>query len=109
MKLAIMKQVGLPDAPETTASASGDVLTVNGEVFDLSLVPEGGSAVAEGEGHPFVGPITRSGGVLQVPMIWTYDAANADPDQGSDVPVVEVTGGAVPDPIVRKPDLEDVE
>lgn len=109
MRLTIVKQAGLPGAPATAASVAGDVLTVNGQAFDLSGVPEGGEALAQGDGHPFAGPIKRLGGVLLVPMIWTYDAASADPDQGSNVPVMEVTGGAVADPIVRKPELEDVE
>lgn len=109
MRLTIVKQAGLPGAPDTTASVAGDVLTVNGQAFDLSGVPEGGEALAQGEGHPFAGPIRRENGVLQVPVIWAYDTASADPDQGAESPVLDVSGGVVPDTIVRKPDLEDVE
>lgn len=87
---------------DTTASVSGDVLTVDGVAYDLSGVPEGGEARPTGD-HPFSGPITRTDGVLHLAIIWHFDAATAEPDQGAQYPVLTVTSGDVPDPVKRKP------
>jgi len=93
--------VGRPSgSPETTMSVSADVATVNGTAYDLSGVPEGGSAVPGGD-HPFVGAIKRVGGQIEVSVHWSYDTATASPDQGSDHPVFVTTSGAVPDPVQR--------
>lgn len=53
---------------------AGDVLTINGEAFDFSVIPEGallpGSAVAT----EFVrGDITRTNGVLSLTLLLPYD------------------------------------
>ncbi|MEE2634086.1 MAG: hypothetical protein VX940_07260 [Pseudomonadota bacterium] len=93
---------GLPGQPETTASASGDVITVDGVAYDLSAIPEGGFAEPEGD-HPFVGQITRIGGELHLSLRWIYDTSTAEAHQPSVTPVLSVTEGAVPDPITRKP------
>jgi len=103
MKLTLHMQAGLPGAAETTASVAGNILTVDGVEYDLSPVPEGGQAVPEGQ-SPFVGFITRAGGEIVAEMLWRYDAATAEPDQGVQSPVVTVTAGALPDPVTRRPE-----
>ena len=102
MKITCICIAGLPDQPGTTASVSGDTLTVDGVAYDLSSVPEGGFAEPEGD-HPFVGRIERTGGVLGLSLRWSYDTATANPIQPTDAPVLSVVAGAVPDPIIRKP------
>ncbi|RVV99693.1 hypothetical protein EKE94_03150 [Mesobaculum littorinae] len=99
---------GLPGQPDDTASVAGDVLTHNGTAYDLSAVPEGGSGTLEGD-HPFVGPITREGGVLRLGLRLTYDAARAEADQPADPAHwrVEVTEGPVPDRVIRKTTEEE--
>jgi hypothetical protein len=87
---------------DTVASVVGDVLTVDGVVYDLSSVPEGGEARPSGD-HPFSGPITRTDGLLHLALIWCFDAATAEPDQGAEYPVLTVVSGDVPDPVKRKP------
>ncbi|MEP0147067.1 hypothetical protein [Pseudophaeobacter sp.] len=102
MKITCLCIAGLPGQPETTASVNGDIVTVDGVVFDLSSVPEGGFAEPQG-GHPFAGRIERTGGVLHLALRWHYDAATAEPIQPTAAPVMSVVAGAVPDPIIRKP------
>lgn len=97
---------GLPGQPETTASVSGEVITVDGVAYDLSAVPEGGFAEPEGD-HPFEGQITRSGSTLHLSLCWYYDTASAAPDQPAEWPVLIVTAGDVPDPIDRKPEPQE--
>ena len=105
MKITI-KLGGKPtNRAETTASVSGDVLTVNGTAYDLASVPEGGTAVPQGE-HPFAGPIARTGGVIHASLVWLYDAGTAEPDQGRTPPVFDIETGDVPDPVRRLPTLE---
>lgn len=101
MKLTLHLIAGAPGQPETTARVAGDVLTVNGADYDLSAVPEGGRATARGD-HPFVGAITRQGGVIHAALIWLYDGADARPDQGTEPAVIDVTDGPVADPVRRK-------
>lgn len=101
MKLTLYLIAGLPGADETTADVAGDVLTVNGEAYDLSSIPDGGQAGATGD-HPFIGPIQRIDGVIHAPLIWHYDGVTALEDQGEDHPVADVTSGPVDAPVARK-------
>ena len=86
----------------TIASVSGSALTVNGVSYDLSGIQEGGASRPTGD-HPFIGPITRTDGVLHLAIIWHFDATTAEPIQGAEYPVLTVTSGDVPDPVKRKP------
>ncbi|TYB83977.1 hypothetical protein [Oceaniovalibus sp. ACAM 378] len=54
---------------------SGDTLTINGEGFDLSVVPEGATLPAEAINSAwFGGPVERIGGVLNVTLILPHGA-----------------------------------
>lgn len=101
MKLTISPLAGLPGASETTASVSGDMLTVDGIAYDLSTVPEGGEATPEGD-HPFIGTITRTAGEIVAAIRWTY-GDDADRDQPTDPAhwSLTVADGPVPSPIVK--------
>lgn len=68
MHLKLSPQMGLPGQPEMTVHVAGDVITIDGTPYDLSAIPEGGEGWPEGD-SPFIGPITRSGGVLTVTII----------------------------------------
>ncbi|WP_113154796.1 hypothetical protein [Nitratireductor sp. OM-1] len=51
-------------------SRSGDVLTINGEAFDLSVVPEGATLPREAISSDwFAGPVERVGGELHISAI----------------------------------------
>ncbi|WP_052248765.1 hypothetical protein [Leisingera sp. ANG-Vp] len=90
---------------ETIGSVSGDMITVSGVAYDLSGVPEGGYAEPEGD-HPFAGHIARVDGELHVPLQWRYSRATAERTQPHKIPVVTVTDGPLPDPILRKAEEE---
>lgn len=48
----------------------GDVLTINGETFDFSSLPEGATIPFEHSPSPWVlGPIDRIGGLLQLTLV----------------------------------------
>jgi hypothetical protein len=50
-----------------TASKQGDVLTINGQAFDLSPLPDGATLPVEAIGSDhFVGPVERTDGVLHL-------------------------------------------
>lgn len=63
-----------PDA--LTASKAGDVLTINGETYDFSSLPDG-STIAEGSiPCPWIiGPVERLGGHLHLTLILPHDWA----------------------------------
>ncbi|UWQ77390.1 hypothetical protein [Leisingera sp. M658] len=102
MKVTCICMAGLPGQPETSASVSGDVITVDGVPYDLSAVPDGGFAEPEGENHPFIGRIERIDGGLHVRLRWIYSDATAEPHQPAVQPAFLAIIGPVPDPIVRK-------
>lgn len=55
---------------ELVLSKSGDVLTINGEPFDFSSIPDGASLPREAIACDLIGgDVERIGGLLHVPMI----------------------------------------
>lgn len=54
---------------ELSVSKAGDVLTVNGQEFDFTPLPDGATLPNEAIGSDwFVGPVTRLGGELQLTL-----------------------------------------
>lgn len=73
---------------ELVLSKSGEVLTVNGDVFDFSDLPDGGEYPAEAlENDMIVGGVKRVVGVIHIAVILPY--SNPEPP----------TAVAFPDPI----------
>ena len=107
MQITLSPSRGLPGQPETVLSVAGDGLTVDGTVYDLSAVPEGGLAIPEGT-HPFIGPITREGGEIRCTLrvVLGDDAA---PDQPQDPAcwTLRVAAGPVAIPTSRIPSEAD--
>lgn len=99
MKLTLIPQRNLPDRPETTTYVAGDVLTVDGEAYDLSVVPEGGIAIPEG--FPFVGNIARTNGVIEATLIVQYDDTVISCEGAPWV--IENAEGDVFAPFIRRP------
>lgn len=104
MNITLSPMRGLPGQAETLLSVAGDVLTVDNMAYDLSAVPEGGLATAEGNAHPFVGPITRTGGLIFCAVQVALDDT-ADTDQPCDPLnwIVDCVAGSVTIPATRKP------
>ncbi|ETW14250.1 hypothetical protein ATO8_00035 [Roseivivax marinus] len=110
MKIQLHPMAALPGQPDDAISVSGDVLTHNGRTFDLSPIEEGGEANPTGP-HPFVGPITRQGGVIHVGVRYAYDTATAEPNQPANPAywVLEITEGDVADLVVRRSEPEAID
>ena len=104
MHLTLSPQFGLPDQPETTIHVAGDIITIDGTPYDLSPVPEGGEATAEDS--PFVGKITRVGGIIHCTVLAQLGDTAAD-DQPDSPWVIENAEGDIKIPAVRKP-IEEV-
>ncbi len=101
MIIEIHTIAAMPGNSETTASVSGDTLIIDGEGFDFSDVHEGDDLDLS-EQHPFVGNVHRRSGEIHCAILWRYDPATADPAQGRERPVVALSEGPVPDPVVRR-------
>ena len=107
MHLKLSPQMGLPGQPEMTVHVAGDVITADGTPYDLSEIPEGGEGWPEGD-SPFIGPITRSGGVIHCTVLVRLGDTAAD-DQPSGPWVIEDALGDVSIPAARKPAIEVTE
>lgn len=75
-------------------SKSGDVLTVNGEAFDFSAIPDGATLPRAAVACDWLaGDVERIGGVLQVPLILPHgptppqEAVFPQPISAADGPV----------------------
>jgi len=90
---------GLPGEAETLLSVSKDRLTVDGTLYDLSAVPDGGQATAEGT-DLFAGPIRRIDGVIHAALRVRL-GPDAAPDQPAAPWTVTATRGPVTIPALR--------
>ena len=78
-----------------TLHRAGDVLTVNGEVFDFSGIPEGATLPREAvSGDWLASDITRQGGSLQMTILLPH-GANAPEETRHPAPLVLTTNGPV--------------
>ena len=58
-----------------TLTRSGDVLTINGEAFDFTAIPEGGTLPRDAVACDWLaGDVTRAGGVLHLTLILPHGA-----------------------------------
>ena len=58
-----------------TLTRSGDVLTINGEAFDFTAIPEGGTLPRDAVACDWLaGDVTRSGGVLHLTLVLPHGA-----------------------------------
>ena len=86
----------------TSVSVQGLVVMVDDVTVDLSVIPEGGDAIAA-EDSPLVGTVTRDRCVVK----FYYDSAAAIPNQSTDWAdyTFDVSSGEVPNPIVWRNDV----
>jgi len=106
MKITIISQCAQPGAVETSVSVSGDILTIDGDAYDLADIPEGGRVYFEPEGDeilPFVGDATRQNGEVSLSILFRFDPSTAEPNQPKDLVTQSVFSGPLPDPITRLP------
>lgn len=102
MKITIDPIADVTGRAETEIIVAGDMITIDGVLYDLSAIPEGGDALPEGD-HPFLGLITREAGNIVCTVTCIYDAATALPDQPIEPAhwVIDVDDGPVTLPINR--------
>lgn len=81
---------------DLSLSKSGDVLTINGEVFDFSVVPNGAALPRDAITCEFIaGDVERDeAGVLTVPLIIPL-SANPTPEQAFPADIVSPADGEV--------------
>ncbi|MHC9235017.1 hypothetical protein ACX9MO_05170 [Pseudooceanicola sp. 502str34] len=82
--------------PALTASKSGDALTLNGETFDFTALPNGATLPRDAISSPWVaGDVTRDGeGVLTVPLTLPH-GPNAPEATRFPEPVTDAPDGPV--------------
>ena len=87
----------------TLVSINGLIVTVDGTDYDLSIIPEGGSAEAD-ENSPFTGTVTRE----QVTVKYHYNMFKAEENQSTDWDdyTFDIESGDVPCPIKWKGEAE---
>lgn len=53
-----------------TVARHGDIVTINGDILDLSAIPDGATLPAEAISNPWIGgPVERIDGVLHVTLV----------------------------------------
>lgn len=78
-----------------TLSRAGDAVTLNGATLDFGPLPEGGVLSAGAIGSPWIaGDVTRTGGVLTVPLILPH-GANAPEQTRFPQPMVVTEDGPI--------------
>ncbi|HAT42346.1 MAG TPA: hypothetical protein DCS87_11610 [Rheinheimera sp.] len=87
-------------------SVTGNTVTVDGQVYDLSALPDNSQCDAE---FPATGLIKKVNGVIEVTIVYFYDSALADPIQPTSVDAYkfDISEGVVPSPIIWKPLAQD--
>ena len=90
-------------------SKSGDVLTVNGQAFDFSALPEGASlSCADIESVWFAGPVERRQGDLHIRLFLPH-GPSAPEDTRFPAALACDTDGPVPVPVHSQPDTDDAD
>jgi len=91
------------DTPLTLQRA-GDVLTINGETFDFSTLPEGASLPASAVACALLaGDVTRQDGVLHLTLVLPHGAA-APPETLFPAPLILTGDGPVVLPLYEAHD-----
>lgn len=89
---------------ELTASIAGDIITLNGDAFDFSVIPEGATLPAEAVSSDWiVGEVNRTGGKLQMTLLLPH-GPNATEAQRFPADIIDPPDGELALP--KDPELE---
>lgn len=104
-----MKITFIPQRNDTTLVLErvGDILTINGDVFDFSAIPEGATLPQGAISSDWIaGDVTREGGVLIVPLLLPH-GANAPDETLFPAPITLTADGPVDLPAhsIEEPEL----
>lgn len=95
-----------PDA--LAVSKSGDVLTINGEAYDFSSLPDGATVPEGSIPCPWIkGPIERIGGEIHLMLILPHDW-NPSPAVAFPAPLTVTVDGPVAVPHDLPPVIEEL-
>lgn len=88
----------------STISVQGERLTVDGQEFDLSVLPD--NSVCEAT-YPAVGTVKKQGGEIEITIIYHYDSAKAESHQPTSASAYtfNISSGAVPCPILWRTEV----
>lgn len=87
------------DENQPTISKAGDTLTINGEAFDFSVIPDGATLPADGiESDWIVGDVTRTAGQLELTIKLPH-GANAPEATRFPQPILNPADGAITLPV----------
>lgn len=80
-------------------TVDGNKLTVDGQEFDLSVMPD--NSVCEAS-YPAVGHVKKQGGVIELTLVYHYDSARAESHQptAAEAYTFTINSGEVPCPIL---------
>lgn len=99
-----MKITLSPVASNRTSSISvnGERITVDGQEFDLSALPN--NSVCEAT-YPAVGNVKKQSGEIDITIAYHYDSARAETNQPANIEAYRfnITNGIVPCPILWRP------
>jgi len=96
---------------ELSVSKAGDVLTINGDVFDFSEVPDGATVLAEGVPCDWIiGPVERVDGELRLTLLLPH-GSNPSPEVAFPEPMINPPDGQLdlprdPEPVEENADVE---
>jgi hypothetical protein len=108
MEIMKISLKAIASSKTTQMSVNGEIVTVDGVEFDLSVIPNGGQV--EGE-LPALGLIKRVAGVIELTVLYHYDSELAELNQSTNEAdyIVEVISGEVPSPIAWLPMPTEIE
>ncbi|HWJ89341.1 MAG TPA: hypothetical protein VNS12_14840 [Pelagibacterium sp.] len=91
------------------ASRQGDTLTINGDVFDFSTLPDGATIAVENSPSPWItSPIERINGELHLTMLLPH-GPNPSPAVAFPDPLVDPADGPLVLPHDPKEDEDDLD
>src|SRR5699024_5166266 len=113
-KVALMHIVLSPQRRDDTltVSKSGEILTINGEVFDFSTLPDGATIAAENSPSTWItGPIERIDGKLHLNLFLPH-GSNPSDAVAITAPIIDPPDGPIdlphdPEPEEAEDDVDD--
>lgn len=90
-----------------TVSKAGDVLTINGDPVDFSIIPDGATLPAAAIGNEWIaGPVERIDGVLHVTLLLPH-GPDPSPAVAFPEPITVAADGPIAVPADPQPQEED--
>ena len=105
MIIKLSPQVANKTTNAPVIALSGLTLTIDDQVVDLSVIPEGGQAEAE-EDSPLIGIVTRDEVTIRYPYSTDIHESSQPTEQSAYE--FDIVDGQVPCPLVKKPVTEEV-